>query len=61
LLFVVVEIFLFLLLPLLHLFFFQQKEEERGGGFAVDFVKVARDEEVDAEDAIIFNFSRSAY
>jgi len=43
------------------LFFFQQKEEERGGGLAVDFVKVARDEEVDAEDAIIFNSSRSAY
>ena len=57
--------FLFLLLPLLHLFFFQQKEEEEEDeeGLAVDFVKVAhnRDEEVDAEDAIIiFNSSRGA-
>jgi|TARA_B110000305_G_scaffold134573_1_gene150247 hypothetical protein len=63
LLFVLVEIFLFLLLPLLHLFFFQQKEEDEDEeGLAVDFVKVARDEEVDVEDAIIiFNSSRSAY
>jgi hypothetical protein len=64
LLFVVKEIFLFLLLPLLHSFFFQQKEEEEDEeGLAVDFVKVAhnRDEEVDAEDAIIiFNSSRGA-
>ena len=65
-LFVVKEMFLFLLLPLLlHLFFFQQKEEEEEDeeGLAVDFVKVAhnRDEEVDAEDAIIiFNSSRGA-
>jgi hypothetical protein len=56
LLFVVKEIFLFLLLPLLHSFFFQQKEEEEEDeeGLAVDFVKVAhRDEEDVEEDAII--------
>jgi hypothetical protein len=55
LLFVVKEIFLFLLLPLLHSFFFQQKEEEDDEeGLAVDFVKVAhRDEEDVEEDAII--------
>jgi|TARA_B100001175_G_scaffold40608_1_gene29965 hypothetical protein len=55
LLFVVKEIFLFLLLPLLHSFFFQQKEEEEDEeGLAVDFVKVAyRDEEDVEEDAII--------
>ena len=54
-LFVVKEIFLFLLLPLLHSFFFQQKEEEDDEeGLAVDFVKVAhRDEEDVEEDAII--------
>jgi hypothetical protein len=54
-LFVVKEIFLFLLLPLLHSFFFQQKEEEEDEeGLAVDFVKVAhRDEEDVEEDAII--------
>ena len=41
----------------------KEEEEEDEEGLAVDFVKVThRDEEVDAEDAIIiFNSSRSAY